>query len=301
MATLRQYFDTDFRNYMAAAQTWPAKSQSGTIEIVARLHQDFTGGSKFASFYVPAIQDAFAVCRELLATVPTLINNVESSIRVAMGYPGAQKDSQTLVYTGHVYIYSEKDFTPQQITALGVLASRLSQVVEVRGSSMVTLRSASERPLAFISHDFRDKELVARPLAVALSWLNCPLWYDEFSLHVGDSLRDSFERGLKECGKCIVVLSPNYLSNEGWTKAESNSIFTRELVETRRLILPVWYQVTKREIYEYSPSLADRFAVIWEGNADGVAHKLYKPLTDQPHTKGFIITDRPVSREDREH
>jgi hypothetical protein len=157
-----------------------------------------------------------------------------------------------------------------QPSALRNLADQLRKIVEVRGTAMVTLRSASERPLAFVSHDFRDKDGVVRPLAVALSRLNCPLWYDEFSLHVGDSLRESVERGLKECGKCIVILSPNYLSNAGWTKIEFNSIFTRELAESNRFILPVWYQVTKKDVYEYSPSLADRFAAIWEGDADAL-------------------------------
>jgi TIR domain len=110
-------------------------------------------------------------------------------------------------------------------------------------------------------------------------------------LQVGDSLRENVERGLKECGKCVVVLSPQYFSNDGWTKTEFNSIFTRELIETKRIILPVWYQVTKREVYEYSPSLVDRFAAVWQGDADVVARSLYAPLTGQPRHRGFTTHD----------
>jgi hypothetical protein len=80
-----------------------------------------------------------------------------------MGYPGEQKDSSTLVFTGHVYFYSETDLFEDQITELVAKAKQLAQTVRVRGSAMVALRSASERPLAFISHDFRDKDAVARP------------------------------------------------------------------------------------------------------------------------------------------
>lgn len=34
--------------------------------------------------------------------------------------------------------------------------------------------------------------------------------YHEFSLKVGDKLRESIEKGLKDCRKCILVLSPNF-------------------------------------------------------------------------------------------
>ena len=46
-----------------------------------------------------------------------------------------------------------------------------------------------ERPAAFICHDSRDKERVARPIAEGLSRLACPVWYDEFSLDVGELIQ----------------------------------------------------------------------------------------------------------------
>jgi hypothetical protein len=92
---------------------------------------------------------------------------------------------------------------------------------------------------------------------------DCPVWYDDFSLRVGDSLRESIERGLKETRKCILILTPNFLRNEGWTKREFNSVFTRELVDNAKVILPVWHKVTQQEVFDYSPSLADKKALIW--------------------------------------
>jgi hypothetical protein len=112
------------------------------------------------------------------------------------------------------------------------------------------------RPMAFISHDSRDKETTARPLAVSLSQTLCPVWYDEFSLNVGDSLREKIEKGLKECKRCILILTPNFLSNTGWTKKEFDSIFTRELLENENLVLPIWSGVTAKDVFEYSPALA---------------------------------------------
>jgi hypothetical protein len=54
---------------------------------------------------------------------------------------------------------------------------------------MATKRNTSERPRAFISHDSRDKEKIAEPLAAALQNFMCPVWFDKFSLKVGDSLK----------------------------------------------------------------------------------------------------------------
>lgn len=138
-----------------------------------------------------------------------------------------------------------------------------------------------EKPLAFISHDSRDKKNVAEPIAIGLQKHLCPVWYDEYSLKVGDKLRESIEKGIKEVRKCVLILSRNFLNNEGWTKAEFNSIFARELIETSIVILPVWVDVDKKEIYEYCPSLVERFALKWsneENNQNDVIRNLLKAI-----------------------
>lgn len=105
-----------------------------------------------------------------------------------------------------------------------------------------------------------------------------PVWYDEFSLKVGDRLRESIERGIKQCHKCILVLSNNFFANEGWTKVEFNSVFSKELVEGKDVILPVWVNVTRDEIYEYCPTLIDRVGVKWELGEEEVVRQLYNAL-----------------------
>jgi len=139
-------------------------------------------------------------------------------------------------------------------------------------------RSRFEKPLAFISHDWRDKAGIAQPIAAGLIKMRCPVWYDEYSLKVGASLRASVEKGLKECKKCVLVLSPNFLSNNGWTKTEFDSVFTRQILEGSDVVLPVWCGVTKQQIYEYSPSLLDRLAVSWDAGLEEVLRKLYRAI-----------------------
>jgi TIR domain len=106
----------------------------------------------------------------------------------------------------------------------------------------------------------------------------CPVWFDEFSLKVGDSLRESIESGLKVCPMCIFVLTLNFLAKGGWPKREYEIIFTRELVEEKKLILPVWAGVSRDEVYQYSPILADRVAVDWALGEEEVCRRLFGKL-----------------------
>jgi hypothetical protein len=45
------------------------------------------------------------------------------------------------------------------------------------------------------------------------------------------------------------------------------------------VVLPIWQAVTAREVYEYSPSLADRVAIDWSKDIDEVARKIYRSVT----------------------
>jgi hypothetical protein len=61
-----------------------------------------------------------------------------------------------------------------------------------------------------------------------------------------------------------------------------DSIFTRELVEKQRVILPVWHNVTAKDVYEYSPVLADRVAVNWSLGVEEVARRLLASINAPP-------------------
>ena len=73
--------------------------------------------------------------------------------------------------------------------------------------------------------------------------------------------------------------TPNFLSNTGWTKTEFNSIFTREILERTNVVLPIWHGVTPREVYEYSPSLADKVAIEWSKGISEVSRQIYRSVT----------------------
>jgi hypothetical protein len=178
-----------------------------------------------------------------------------------------------------VFIYSESHMIDDQISQLKQIGRESGQQVQFRSVHHAEARSQYERPLAFISHDSRDKAEVARKIAIGLQRLMCPVWYDEFSLAVGANLRDSIEDGLKKCRKCILILSPHFFSNVGWTKKEFDSIFTREILEGGQLVLPVWYGVTKKSVYDYSPSLLNVKGIDWtQLGEEEVCRQLYRAI-----------------------
>ncbi|MCK9385933.1 MAG: DUF1883 domain-containing protein [Nevskia sp.] len=75
----------------------------------------------------------------------------------------------------------------------------------------------------FISHASEDKEEIVRPLAQALRSEGLRVWYDEFELRIGDSLRRKIDKGLASSRFGLVVLSPSFIA-KGWTNYELDGL-----------------------------------------------------------------------------
>ena len=97
-----------------------------------------------------------------------------------------------------------------------------------------------------------------RPLAHALRAANLSVWYDEFELTIGDSLRRKIDRGLARSHLGIVVLSSAFFG-KGWANYELDGLVTKA-ISGEQVLLPIWHGVTKQEVIDYSPSLADKLA-----------------------------------------
>jgi hypothetical protein len=110
----------------------------------------------------------------------------------------------------------------------------------------------------FISHASEDKEAFARPLALALKERGISVWFDEFTLTVGDGLRRSIDKGLAKSRYGIVVISESFLKKD-WPQKELDALLAREEAG-KKLILPIWHNVTFAVLRQHSPLLADRFA-----------------------------------------
>lgn len=112
----------------------------------------------------------------------------------------------------------------------------------------------------FISHASQDKEAFVEPLAKLLREMGFRVWYDEFVLKVGDSLRRSIDRGIANSAYGLVVLSPHFFA-KAWPQHELDGLTAREISGRKKLILPVWRNLSHQDVLEYSPSLADKVAL----------------------------------------
>jgi hypothetical protein len=278
MATLREYFDTDFSKVLKIAYRVKLSNVNFSEEVFVQVHKDFDSNTKYLSVYIGENSSHLEIYRGIINNLDQFLA-IGKSNSIQFGLPGEQlMDSANLNFSGRLFLYSENITSEEDIKQLKVEAKDKNLSVQFRGPSFAEERSKIEKPLAFISHDSRDKVQIAKPIAIGLTKLLCPVWFDEFSLKIGDNLRDSIETGIKESKKCILVLSKNFLSNPGWTKTEFDSIFTRELIEYKNVILPIWVDVTKKEVYVYSPILANKIAIKWDAGESEVIKKIYQVL-----------------------
>jgi hypothetical protein len=235
MATLREYFESDF---VYAVKLHGTLGRLEGIDIEAVILYDFAGNAAFLSCYVPGDAHPTDLYLKLLRsleygktpfsitgrlTLPSgrtfhaeLKVENDSTPRILARFFGDPEwmSAANIPTTKRIFIYSEFQLKDDEVSTLKVEGRKLGHEVQFRSTQYALRRSGFEVPLAFISHDHRDKD-VARKIALGLQKLLCPVWYDEFSLKVGDNLRDSIEAGLKRCKKCVLILSKNFFANGG--------------------------------------------------------------------------------------
>lgn len=123
------------------------------------------------------------------------------------------------------------------------------------------LQIADEEYDVFISHAFEDKESFVNEFVAELKKRGLKVWYDTDAMKWGDSMRERIDKGLAKSKYGVVILSPNYIAeNKYWTKSELNGLFQKETINGKT-ILPIWHELTKKQVTEYSPIIADRKAM----------------------------------------
>ena len=137
----------------------------------------------------------------------------------------------------------------------------------------------------FISHAWEDKESFARPLAKALEAKGLRVWFDEFTLRVGDRLRRSIDHGLVNSRYGIVILSPHFFRKE-WPQRELDGLVQRESAGGK-VVLPVWHDINAEQIRKHSPTLANRIGVSSSHGLEHVVSELLRVL--QPFKPEMVL------------
>jgi TIR domain len=150
-------------------------------------------------------------------------------------------------------------------------------------SASPQIRPADLKPTApakkwdvFISHASEDKDAIARPLAETFRARGLNVWYDEYTLRVGDSLRKSIDAGLAGSKFGVVILSP-FFFNKHWPEQELNGLANRE-VHGKKVILPVWHNVDHEDVSAFSHTLADRIGVSTKKGLEHVVDELIRAM-----------------------
>jgi hypothetical protein len=91
-------------------------------------------------------------------------------------------------------------------------------------------------------------------------------------LKVGDSLRQSIDKGLSKSCYGIVILSPSFFTKK-WPQDKLNGLKIKEQ-NGQKMILPVWLNVDVHYVAKYSLVLADKVAAKASDGMDKVISDL---------------------------
>jgi len=175
-----------------------------------------------------------------------------------------------------------------QIRALLLALNRLPKVdggiVDRRVQKKLAVESEATMWDVFISYASEDRAAVALPLAKALQDRGLAVWYDEFELHVGDSLTRTIDTGLAKSRYGVVVLSKQFFAKE-WPRKELDALLTREGDGTK-VVLPVWHSVDAEAVAAQSAILASRYAARTNDGLDSVVRRLLESM-ERP-SRGFL-------------
>lgn len=150
-----------------------------------------------------------------------------------------------------------------------------NQLEMVRHSSLSTVKTkidlyvakkrsksiGGERPLLnsalpkkwdlFICHASEDKQDFVKPLAEALRKKKIDVWYDEFCIEWGDSIRQKIEEGLKSSKFGIVVFSHAFFRKK-WPQNELDALYQR-MIAGEAKILPILHGIDEADLRSYAP------------------------------------------------
>jgi hypothetical protein len=129
----------------------------------------------------------------------------------------------------------------------------------------------------FLSHVAEDKDAIARPLKEALSEHGWSVWFDEAEITLGDSLQRKLDEGLHEARFGVVILSPHFFEKP-WPQVELDALAQREVVDGRKVILPVWHEVDESDVVKQAPTLAGKYAARSAAGVQAVVSEIERAI-----------------------
>ena len=176
---------------------------------------------------------------------------------------------------------AQTDIMRQYENRISELSTVLTQSVNAQRSIQNLYSNAETKEYdVFISHASEDKDGFVNEFKAELERRGVKVWIDDIAIKWGDSLRAQIDNGLKNSRFGIVVISRHYI-RKGWTNYELDGLFQKEMTRGKT-ILPIWHDISKKEVQDFSPALAGRKAMT-TGNmtAAEIADELVKLLPNR--------------------
>ena len=215
-------------------------------------------------------------CLQRLRANPNL-SNVPVILHTALDWIDLERELPDK--PAHV-LYAKKAATLEQLfvqirallLALDKLPRRGAATVHNGVPEAVVTKPGTTTWDVFTSYASEDRAAVALPLAKALQDNGLAVWYDEFELHVGDSLTRTIDAGLAKSHFGVVVLSRQFFAKE-WPRKELDALLSRES-DGAKVVLPVWHSVDAKTVASHSAILASRYAARTADGLDAVIRRL---------------------------
>jgi len=255
MTTIREYFDTD-QKALNAQREWELKGEddSVVINIKCKLSYKIEDKLKFLSLFFPKESNLNTI-KYILDTNEIRSGKIDKFEDIQevryIDCPESTKLSEC-TFVKNIFIYIDRIINDEERKFIENYSNTIGFKVTIRDEKYTKEYNNLSTPLAFISHDFKDKDTIVRELANEMRSLNCPIWYDEYTLKLGDNLKEKIDEGIDNTKYSIVILSKNYITNKTWANYEFNSIFNQE----KNIIIPVWHDVTKEDVDNFAPNLS---------------------------------------------
>ncbi len=112
----------------------------------------------------------------------------------------------------------------------------------------------------FIAHASEDKVGFTNHLARVLRGMGLEVWYDDFVLEYGLSLRRQIDKGITNSRRGVVVISHAFFTKE-WPQAELDGMMSYQMEDGKPFIFPIWYDIGAEDVRRHSPTLASLVAL----------------------------------------
>jgi hypothetical protein len=248
----------------------------GSKPLLAVLAINFLDGVRHRALIIrdfsPEDVSAILASESMIAST---LQKVKISVGGHLDEDTERENSDDLPFSNRLFIFTDCPRpSRQQLLALLNSPDRRVGIIDDREWER---RLDMRKPDAFIAHDSRDKDSLARPLADALSRLGLIVWFDEFSLKPGDRLSESIDRGLTNCRRAVLLTTPHLLENTTWANTEMSALLSRA-VYNPNVIIPVWSGVNREDVAARSARLADIVALHASPDVNELASKIYAAI-----------------------